>query len=113
MELNDEPLDNFFPLFDLEIGSGNFEYALIPSEPPSLPKPLSLYPPKPHEASNKFVEFIQMTPAFTFGAISKAKLIFSDQILAASPYGVLFAMDTASLGVLNVIVVKTGPNIST
>ena len=54
-----------------------------------------------------------MTPAFTFGAISKAKLIFSDQILAASPYGVLLAMDTASLGVLNVIVVKTGPNIST
>ena len=54
-----------------------------------------------------------MTPAFTFGAISKAKLIFSDQILAASPYGVLIAMDTASLGVLNVIVVKTGPNIST
>ena len=44
-----------------------------------------------------------MTPAFTFGAISKAKLIFSDQILAASPYGVLLAMDTASLGVLNAV----------
>ena len=42
MELDDEPLDNFFPLFNLERGSGNFEYALIPSEPPSLPKPLSL-----------------------------------------------------------------------
>ena len=62
---------------------------------------------------NKFVEFIQMTPAFTFGAISKAKLIFSDQILAANPYGVLFAIATASLGFLKVKLVSTGPKIST
>ena len=72
-----------------------------------------MYPPKPHAASKRFVELIQITPAFIFGAISNAKLIFSVQILAAKPYGVLLARDTASLGVRNVKEVKTGPNIST
>ena len=45
--------------------------------------------------------------------MSSARLIFSVQILAAKPYGVLFAKDTASLGVRNVKEVNTGPNIST
>ena len=57
----------------------------MPSMPPSLPKPLSLYPPNPHAASNKLVELIHITPAFILGAISRARLMFSDQILAAKP----------------------------
>ena len=64
----------------------------MPSLPPSLPKPLSLKPPNPHAASNRLVELIHITPALIFGAISKAKFIFSDQMLAAKPYGVLFAI---------------------
>ena len=60
-------------------------YALIPSTPPSLPNPLSLYPPNPQAASNKLVELIHITPAFILGAISRARLIFSDHILAAKP----------------------------
>ena len=85
----------------------------MPSLPPSLPKPLSLNPPNPQEASKRLVELIQITPALIFGATSNARLIFSDQILAASPYGVLLAIATASLGVRKVKLVKTGPNIST
>ena len=72
-----------------------------------------MYPPNPHAASNKFVELIHITPAFILGAISSARLIFSDQILAAKPYGVLFAILTASLGVLKLRTDNTGPKIST
>ena len=39
--------------------------------------------------------------------------MFSDQILAANPYGVLLAIVTASLGVLKLRTDKTGPKIST
>ena len=59
------------------------------------------------------MELIHITPALILGAISSAKLMFSVQILAAKPYGVLLAKDTASLGVRNVKEINTGPNIST
>ena len=36
-------------------------------------------------SSNRLVELIHITPAFILGAISRARLIFSDQILAAKP----------------------------
>ena len=39
--------------------------------------------------------------------------MLSVQMLAASPYGVLFASATDSSGVRNVIVTSTGPKIST
>ena len=53
-----------------------------------------------------------MTPAFIFGAKPRAKLIFSLHILAAKPYLVSFAKSEASLGVLKVVLTKTGPKIS-
>src|SRR4051812_46109099 len=88
-------------------------YSHIPSLPPSRPKPLSRYPPNPADASNRFVELIHTTPALIFGATSSARLMFSVQTLAASPYGVLFASSTDSDGVRNVIATSTGPKIST
>ena len=60
-----------------------------------------------------FVQLIQTTPAFTFGATSRARLMFSLQILAARPNGVLFASATASSGVRKVMDTSTGPKIST
>src|SRR3989304_231720 len=80
-----------------------FRYSHIPSRPPSRPYPDSRYPPNPDAASKRFVQLIQTTPALIFGATSSARLIFSLQTLAASPYGVLFASATASSGVRNVI----------
>src|SRR5262245_17755373 len=62
-----------------------FRYSYIPSRPPSLPKPDSRYPPNPAAASNRLVELIQTTPAFSFGATSSARLMFSDHTLAARP----------------------------
>jgi hypothetical protein len=59
------------------------------------------------------VELIQTTPQSSFGATSSARLMFSVQTLAASPYGVLFASATASDGVRKVIETSTGPKIST
>ena len=59
------------------------------------------------------MELIQTTPALSFGATSSARLMFSVQTLAASPYGVLFASCTASAGVRKVIETSTGPKIST
>src|SRR3989442_8450714 len=92
---------------------GDCRYSYIPSLPPSLPKPDSRYPPNPEAASNRLVELIQTTPAFSFGATSSARLMFSDHTLAARPYGVLFASSTASCGVRNVMLTSTGPKIST
>src|SRR4051812_30842739 len=88
-------------------------YSHIPSRPPSRPNPLSRYPPNPAAASNRFVEFTHTTPALIFGAMSRARLMFSVHKLAAKPYGVLFASATDSSGVRNVIVTRTGPKIST
>ena len=45
--------------------------------------------------------------------MSSARLIDSDQTLAASPYSVLLASATASSGVRKVIATSTGPKIST
>src|SRR5690606_23236494 len=59
------------------------KYSNMPSRPPSRPKPLSLYPPNPAAASNKLVELIHTTPACTLAATSRARLMFSVQMLAA------------------------------
>src|SRR5229473_6075214 len=87
-------------------------YSNSPSRPPSRPYPLSRYPPNPQDASNRFVQLTQTTPAFSCEATCSATLILSLQTHAASPYTVLFASSTASLGVRNVIVASTGPKIS-
>ena len=42
-------------------------------------------PPKGAAASNMFVPFTQTTPARSFGAMSRARLMFSDQSVAARP----------------------------
>ncbi len=63
----------------------HFMYSRSPSRPPSLPNPLSRYPPKPLAASNTLVQLIQTVPAWSCGAISSARLMFSVQRLAASP----------------------------
>src|SRR5512143_903471 len=89
------------------------KYSNIPSRPPSRPNPDSRYPPNPAAASNRFVALIHTTPAFSFGATSSARLMFSDQTLAARPYGVLLASATASSGVRKVRLTSTGPKIST
>lgn len=47
-------------------------YSYRPSFPPSLPKPLSLYPPKPAAASNRLWQFTQTAPAFNWIATSSA-----------------------------------------
>src|SRR6266487_3814781 len=52
-------------------------YSLSPSLPPSRPNPLSRYPPKPLAASNRLVQLIQTVPAWSCGATSSARLIFS------------------------------------
>ena len=54
----------------------------------------------------------QITPARRRCAIHKIRLPFSVQIPADSPYGVLFALATASSGVRNVSTDSTGPKIS-
>ena len=87
-------------------------YACKPSQPPSRPNPLSRTPPKPAAASNKLVALTQTTPAASFGATSSARLMFSVQTVAASPYLVLLAISMASLLVRNVVETKTGPKIS-
>src|SRR5213080_1361965 len=88
-------------------------YSHIPSFPPSRPNPDSRYPPNPEAASNRLVQLTHTTPALILGATSSARLMFSVHTLAASPYGVLLASSTASVGVRNVIETSTGPKIST
>src|SRR6059036_754735 len=90
-----------------------FKYSHIPSFPPSRPNPDSRYPPNPAAASNRLVQFTHTTPALIFGAMSRARLMFSVHTLAARPKGVLLASATASAGVRNVIETSTGPKIST
>ena len=58
------------------------------------------------------VQLIQTVPALICGAMSSARLMFSDQTLAASPYRVLLASSTASTWVRKVISTTTGPKIS-
>src|SRR5262245_1162112 len=60
-------------------------YSLSPSLPPSLPNPLSRYPPNPLAASKTLVQLIQTVPALSWGATSSARLMFSVQTLAARP----------------------------
>src|ERR1043166_4167092 len=99
--------------FRFPLPVSRFTYSHMPSLPPSLPNPLSRYPPNPDDASNRFVELIHTTPALILGAMSSARLMLSVQTLAASPYGVLLASATLSSGVRNVIATSTGPKIST
>src|SRR5260370_17564285 len=72
------------------------KYSTRPSLPPSRPNPLSRYPPKPHEASNRFVQFTHTTPAFNCAAPCNATFIFSLQPHPSRPYTVLFPNSTAS-----------------
>ena len=55
----------------------------LTSLPPSLPKPLSLYPPKPAAASNTLWQLTQQLPALMLMAVSKATLRFSVHTLEA------------------------------
>src|SRR6266446_8075278 len=87
-------------------------YSSNPSRPPSRPKPLSRYPPKPQAASKRFVQFTQTTPAFSCAATCRETLILSLHTQAAKPYTVLLASSTASRGVRKVIAASTGPKIS-
>src|SRR5439155_19756244 len=87
-------------------------YGSRPCSPPSRPKPLSLYPPKGDEGSNRLNVFAQTTPARRRWAIQRMRDPFSVQTPAESPYGVLFAFSTASSGVRNVRIDRTGPKIS-
>src|SRR5947208_16487903 len=91
----------------------SLKYSHMPSRPPSRPNPDSRYPPNPEAASNRLVQLTHTTPALILGATSSARLMFSVHTLAASPYGVLLASSTASVGVRNVIDPSTGPKIST
>src|SRR3954470_13939721 len=63
----------------------HFTYSLSPSRPPSRPKPLSRYPPKPLGASNTLVQLMQTVPALSCGGTSSARLMSSVQTLAARP----------------------------
>src|SRR5262245_6257185 len=65
--------------------SAHTTYSLSPSRPPSLPNPLSRYPPNPLAASKTLVQLIQTVPALSWGATSSARLMFSVQTLAARP----------------------------
>ena len=56
-------------------------------------------------------QLTQQAPALTLMAVSRARLTFSVQTLEPSPNFVLLAKAMASLGVLNVNTVKTGPKI--
>ena len=56
--------------------------------------------------------FAHTTPASSLSAVHKIFEPFSVQTPADKPYSVLFAISTASSGVLKVKVVSTGPNIS-
>src|SRR5229473_8390633 len=87
-------------------------YSSRPSRPPSRPKPLSRYPPKPQEASKRFVQLTQTTPALSCAATWSETLMLSLHTQAARPYTVLLASSTASRGVRNVIAASTGPKIS-
>src|SRR5215469_15898063 len=69
---------------DLEIAAG-CRYSKRPSRPPSRPNPLSRYPPNPEAASKTLVQLIQIVPAFMPRATSRARLMLSLQMLAASP----------------------------
>src|SRR5215467_8554554 len=105
----------------LVLAAGNFGacfshlgsmYSSRPSLAPSRPYPLSRYPPNPHAASNRLVQFTQTTPAFSCAATCSATLMFSLHTQEASPYTVLLASSTASRGVRKVIAASTGPKIS-
>src|ERR1022692_2231145 len=87
-------------------------YAPGPCRPPSRPNPDSRYPPNGLAGSNTLNVFAQTTPPRSRCAIHRIRLPLSVQIPADSPYGVLFALMTASCGVRNVSTDSTGPKIS-
>src|SRR5699024_3028402 len=87
-------------------------YAPRPTTPPSRPKPDSLDPPNAAVGSNRLNVFAHTTPARIAAAMPRIRDPFSVQIPADNPYGVLFALATASSGVRNVSTDNTGPKIS-
>mmetsp|Transcript_96765 Transcript_96765/g.235216 ORF Transcript_96765/g.235216 Transcript_96765/m.235216 type:complete len:213 (+) Transcript_96765:740-1378(+) len=87
-------------------------YSKRPSRPPSRPKPLSLYPPKPAAASKALWMFTHTTPARTLSAVSSASPMDSVHTPALRPYRVLLASAMASLGERNDCATSTGPKIS-
>src|SRR6478752_1525101 len=84
----------------------------MPEGPPSRPNPDSPYPPNAAAGSKRLNVLSQTTPTLSAEAIAIARDPFSVQTPADSPYGVLFALATASSGVRNVSTVSTGPKIS-
>src|SRR5688500_18616517 len=84
----------------------------MPDGPPSRPYPDSLYPPKLAAASKRLYAFSQIRPARSAAAMPMARDPFSVHTPADSPYALLLAFVTASSGVRNVMVVNTGPKIS-
>src|SRR5439155_17446832 len=87
-------------------------YASWPCTPTSRTKSDSLYPPNGELGSKLLKIFAQTTPARMRSAIHRIREPLSVQTPAESPYGVLFAFSTASLGVRNVSTDSTGPKIS-
>src|SRR3954452_25197793 len=84
----------------------------MPEGPPSRPNPDSPYPPNAAAGSKRLNVLSQTTPTLSAEAIAMARDPFSVQTPADSPYGVLFALATASSGVRKVSTVSTGPKIS-
>src|SRR3954453_19917224 len=84
----------------------------MPDGPPSRPKPDSPYPPNAAAGSKRLNVLSQTTPTLSAEAIAMARDPFSVQTPAGPPYGVLFALATASSGVRNVSTDSTGPKIS-
>src|SRR5207302_3090841 len=78
----------------------------------SRPNPDSSYPPKGDVGSNLLSVLAQTTPARIRSAIHRILDPLSVQTPAESPYAVLFAFSTASSGVRNVRMERTGPKIS-
>ena len=69
-----------------------------PDRPPSRPNPDSLYPPNAAVGSNRLKVFAHTTPARSAEAMPRIREPFSVHTPADSPYGVLFALATASSG---------------
>src|SRR3954467_2340110 len=84
----------------------------MPEGPPSRPNPDSPYPPNAAAGSKRLNVLSQTTPTLSADAMAIARDPFSVQTPADSPYGVLFALATASSGVRKVSTESTGPKIS-
>lgn len=101
--------------------------AFIPSSPPSLPYPLCFTPPKGVSGTTQCDALIDTVPASTSACTLMALVMLLVYIVASlllvkleemqihlppKPYVVLFAISIACSSVSNVLIVKTGPKIS-